>query len=68
MNKTKTPTLYLTLVGGGAFGNKISWILEAIRLCMIKYQNYPLDVKIVSYGSLNQTVEDYIKSVNNSLV
>lgn len=43
--------LYLTLLGGGAFGNRESWILAAIRRAAKLFQGYDLDVGIVSYRS-----------------
>lgn len=45
-------TVYLTLVGGGAFGNEIEWILSAIRKALVQYQAWDLDVVIVSYQPL----------------
>ncbi len=43
--------VYLTLVGGGAFGNEDEWILSAIARALDLYDSYPLDVSIVSYGA-----------------
>jgi hypothetical protein len=63
-DKTQSSNLYLTLVGGGVFGNKLDWILDAIETAILKYQNYPLDVKLVSYSGLNPTIEERIDSVN----
>ena len=59
-NSTRTGNnkVYLTLVGGGAFGNNIEWILDAIeRACRI-YRQSGLDVYIVSRGSHNQKVQE----------
>jgi len=43
--------VYLTLLGGGAFGNRGTWIRSAIgralRLCLA----FDLDVRLVSYGA-----------------
>ena len=44
--------LYLTAVGGGAFGNRTEWIAQAITKAIEKYQKEPLDVKLVHHGSL----------------
>ncbi len=41
--------LYLTLVGGGVFGNDLAWILEAIGLAARKFAYIPLEVHIVQY-------------------
>ena len=59
--RTGNSKVFLTLVGGGAFGNKIEWILDAIRKSVLKFSNTPLDVKIVSYGMSNPHVSDLIK-------
>ncbi len=49
--------LFLTLLGGGAFGNDINWIINAIKRALSLYQNTKLDVAIVSYRSSNAKVE-----------
>lgn len=54
--RTGNKTLFLTLIGGGVFSNKIEWILDAIRRAATIYSQYDLDVKIVSYGSSNPDV------------
>jgi hypothetical protein len=43
-------TVFLTRLGGGAFGNKKSWIDAAIRRALNKVRNLRLDVRIVSHG------------------
>lgn len=40
--------LYLTQLGGGAFGNNRKWIVNAIERAINKYYFLPLDVYIVS--------------------
>jgi hypothetical protein len=49
--------VFLTLLGGGAFGNATSWIIKGIQRSIHLYQNADLDVTIVSYGSSNQYVQ-----------
>lgn len=49
--------VYLTLVGGGAFGNPPAWIIDAITQAFGKFKNVPLDVRIVSYGSSDPMVK-----------
>ncbi|MCK5780832.1 MAG: hypothetical protein KAH04_07405 [Psychrilyobacter sp.] len=66
--KTKNNKVFLTLIGGGAFGNKEKWILNAIKKSIIKFKNSPLDIKIVSYGASNKGVKEFIKSINNLLI
>lgn len=49
--KTGNNKVYLTLLGGGVFGNKQDWILAAIRRALELFTDAPLDVAIVSYGT-----------------
>jgi hypothetical protein len=53
-------TVYLTLLGGGAFGNENEWIFKAIRRALGKYQQVDLDVAFVSYGGSNLGVQELI--------
>jgi len=53
--------VFLTLIGGGAFGNDISWIINAIRRALLKYQSVDLDVVIVSYSYSNSHVQELIR-------
>ena len=55
--------LLLTLVGGGVFGNKTEWILDAIKKSVQKFKNTDLDVRIVSYGQSNVMVRKMIAAV-----
>jgi hypothetical protein len=43
--------VFLTLLGGGVFGNQDDWIMNAMQRAMCKYSDHQLDVAIVSYGS-----------------
>lgn len=52
--------LFLTLLGGGAFGNKIDWILMGIQRSLNLYKHVDLDVAIVSYGSSNPYVQQLV--------
>jgi len=54
--------LFLTLLGGGAFGNKTSWIMESIARALKLYKNIDLDVAIVSYGSSKPFVQNLVES------
>lgn len=56
MEKYKSNKVFLTLVGGGAFGNEEHWILESLQKVIRKYKNQPLDVRIVSYGRSNPSL------------
>jgi hypothetical protein len=41
----------LTLLGGGAFGNRTSWIYEAIGRALDLVATFDIDVRLVSYRS-----------------
>ena len=62
-DKTGNNKVYLTLVGGGAFGNKDEWMFNSIRKTLIRFAYSPLDVKIVSYGKSNPSVIELIRSM-----
>lgn len=57
LKRTGVNRLFLTLVGGGAFGNESYWIIESIEKTIQKFRNCPLDVRIVSYGRSNPNLE-----------
>lgn len=48
-----SPLVYLTLLGGGVFGNPTPWILQAMQRAFELHADAPLDVRIVSYGGSN---------------
>jgi hypothetical protein len=56
-DRTRNDQLYLTLLGGGAFGNELAWITGAIRYALSKYSDCGLDVVIVSYGRSKPCVQ-----------
>jgi hypothetical protein len=62
LEKTNNNKLYLTLVGGGVFGNRTEWIFSAMNKAISKFSKTPLDVKIVSFGSSNSQVQDFLKT------
>jgi hypothetical protein len=49
--------VFLTLVGGGAFGNESEWIMEAIKRSLKIYKAWDLDVAIVSYRKSNPALQ-----------
>ncbi len=59
--------LFLTLVGGGVFGNKLSWIFSAIRKAVMRYKYFPLDIQIVSFGGSNLYVETFCDSIDKEV-
>jgi hypothetical protein len=62
--KTGNSLLYLTLVGGGAFGNQPAWILDAIRRAVNLYNASGLDLQIVSYRQSNTHVRELCEELS----
>lgn len=52
--------VFLTLLGGGAFGNEIDWITGGIQRALNLYKHFDLDVAIVSYGSSKQYIQQLV--------
>ena len=48
--------VFLTLLGGGAFGNPASWIDAAVRRALQLVATFDLDVRLVSYGAPSQEI------------
>lgn len=61
--KTDSNKVYLTLVGGGAFGNEEHWILESMQKAIRKFKNTPLDVRVVSYGQSNKNLVNCLNEI-----
>ena len=55
--------LFLTLLGGGVFGNETAWIVGAIQRALTLYKDVELDVAIVSYGSPTSAVQQLLSRV-----
>ena len=49
-NKTGNNQVFLTLLGGGAFGNTLEWIMDALKTALRAYNSSGLNVMLVSYG------------------
>ena len=64
---TGSNKIFLTLLGGGAFGNRTSWIMDAILRSLRLVENAGLDVYIVSYGHSKPEVQDLISCYEASL-
>ena len=58
--------LFLTLVGGGAFGNQSSWILDAISRAISLYGDSGLDIGIVSHRESKPVILNLIDSFNKT--
>ncbi|ARN76830.1 hypothetical protein BST97_01790 [Nonlabens spongiae] len=63
MKNNESNKVYLTLVGGGAFGNEEYWILESLQKSIRKFKNVPLDIKIVSYGESNPNLINCLNEI-----
>jgi hypothetical protein len=55
--KTENNLLFLTLVGGGVFGNDVKWIVDAISKSINLFKDIDLKINIVSYGKSNTNIE-----------
>lgn len=65
--QTGNRTVFLTLLGGGAFGNNTEWILDAIRRACRLYRDSDLDIRIVSYGRSMPFVCRFAESMSEEL-
>jgi hypothetical protein len=57
---TGSKRLYLTLLGGGAFGNPLEWIVDAAERALELHANLDLEVVFVSFSSVPSQVEDLV--------
>ncbi|QBY51756.1 hypothetical protein [Cupriavidus oxalaticus] len=64
---TGNPRVYLTMVGGGAFGNKTHWIVQAMRRALLGVHHHPLDVAVVCYRQVSQDLVDLLAEINASI-
>jgi len=62
--KTDNNKVYLTLVGGGAFGNKPEWIMDAVVNNLKKLGNNGLEVNFISHRRADKNVARIIEMVN----
>jgi hypothetical protein len=59
---TNSRKVFLTLLGGGAFGNETDWILAAIDRSLHLFSDSGLDIAIVSYGSSKSHIRKLVAS------
>jgi hypothetical protein len=52
--------VFLTRLGGGAFGNSDAWIDEAIRRALHLFATAELEVAVVSFGSPSASVQELV--------
>ena len=65
--RTENHRLFLTLLGGGAFGNELPWIHDAIQRAITLYPDCGLDIAIVSYGQSKPTVQRLIQTLSSTI-
>jgi len=53
--------IFLTLLGGGAFGNDEDWILKAIARALDLFRDIDLSVSVVSFGKSNREVASFVR-------
>ena len=53
--------VFLTLLGGGVFGNRTDWIIESIERALGLYEDWDLDVAVVSYGHSKPQVRQFVE-------
>ena len=56
-HRSSSNVLFLTQLGGGAFGNKPRWIHDAMRRALNKVVGVGLDVRFVSYQRPDRELE-----------
>ncbi|WP_372897132.1 hypothetical protein [Stieleria sp.] len=63
---TGANTVFLTLLGGGVFGNDDAWITAAIERAFKIYADRGLDLRIVSYSRTKTAVTDLIQRIKDA--
>lgn len=48
--ETRNKAVFLTLVGGGAFGNRDTWLVDSISKVIAQFKTEDLNLKFVSYS------------------
>ena len=64
-SKTGNNTVFLTLVGGGMFGNETAWIVEGLHRALNLYKQAALDVAIVSYRASNPDIQHLVSHTDD---
>lgn len=63
--ETGNARVYLTLLGGGAFGNSMPWITDAIYRALETYKAFDLEVYIVSFRRSNDAIQELMSRFYN---
>ena len=59
-HRSGSNTVFLTWLGGGAFGNQESWIHDAIRRALRIVLAWDLDVRLVSHRTPSRAITDLV--------
>lgn len=65
-NRTGNPFVFLTLLGGGAFGNRPEWIFDALARALDLYRDAGLRVVMVSYQRSEPGVQQLIERLGRT--
>ncbi|MCB1313416.1 MAG: hypothetical protein KDK53_16325 [Maritimibacter sp.] len=60
MRKTGNTRLFLTMLGGGAFGNDAGWIGDAVVRALDAVRDTGLDISLVSYGKSSSLARNIV--------
>jgi hypothetical protein len=63
VRRTGNRRVFLTLLGGGAFGNDPDWIVSAIERALKLHRRHDLEVAIVSHGASRRAVQQFIQQL-----
>ena len=66
--KTGNNRIFLTLIGGGVFGNKPEWIFDAMKKVVTKFNSTPLDIRIISFRKSKPVVRQFIESMKTVII
>ena len=53
--------VFLTLLGGGAFGNRTTWIYAAIRRALRLVSHFNIEVKLVSFNVASDQIRELVQ-------
>ena len=61
--QTGNNKVFLTFLGGGAFGNEEDWIFDSIKYALQLFSKAPLDIYFVSYSGSHPRMHELIEAV-----
>ncbi|SAL05541.1 hypothetical protein AWB78_07556 [Caballeronia calidae] len=62
--RTGNARVFLTMVGGGAFGNERAWIIQAVRRALRFVHDHPLDVVMVCFGKVSSDLAELAAEID----